>query len=109
VVNAPAVTIVASISIETGGTAAFTSTTIPSGDPAGKSVSYTFSVKTDVSDSVTDVAVDWGDGQTTDLGAVTQGAASHSFSTAGTFVLTVKVETSAGPHIAFPISLMVGR
>ncbi|SRR5258706_5946205 len=103
----PAVTIVASISIEGGGTAAFASTTIASGDPAGKSVSLALSVKTEVSDSVKSVVVGWGDEQTTDLGAVSQGVASHSFSTAGAFVLTVTVDTSAGRHSIFPISLTI--
>jgi len=51
-----------------------------------QSVSFTLSVKTGVSDSVKDVLVEWGDGETADLGAVSQAAASHSFSTAGTFV-----------------------
>jgi hypothetical protein len=107
-VTVPAVTVFENITIEAGGTA-FAGTEITSGDPAGRSVSFTLSVKTEVSDSVKDVLVDWGDGETTDLGGVSQAVASHSFSTAGIFVLTVKVDTSAGRHTVFPITLTVGQ
>jgi hypothetical protein len=72
-------------------------------------VSFTLSVKTDVSDFVKDVLVDWGDGETADFGAVSQSVASHSYSSAGTFVLTTMVDTSAGRHATFPIRLTVGR
>jgi hypothetical protein len=66
-------------------------------------------VKTDASDSVKDALVDWGDGEATDLGAVSQGVASHSFSTAGVFVLTARVDTSAGRHTTVSTHLTVGQ
>src|SRR5258708_7174789 len=83
-VMVPSLTIVASIVITIEGTAVV-STAIQgpfqSGVPV--SVSFTFSVKTDAADSVKDVLVDWGDGETTDLGAGSQSVAYHSYSTAG--------------------------
>jgi hypothetical protein len=104
-VTAQGVTIFASITIE-GPATAFAYTAI---EGVGQSVSFTFSVKTDVSDSVKDVLVDWGDGETADLGGVSQGGPSHSFSAAGTFVLTAKVDTSAGHHATVSIPLTVRR
>jgi hypothetical protein len=107
-VTVPAVTIFASITIA-GPAAVTTAIAGPTGILLGQSVSFTFSIKTDASDSVRDVLVDWGDGETADLGAVSQGVASHSFSTAGTFVLTAKVDTSAGRHPTVSVALTVGR
>jgi hypothetical protein len=110
-VTVPGVTIVASITIEKGRSAFATfaiQKAFRSGVSAGQSVSFTLSIKTDEGDSVKDALVEWGDGETADLGAVNQAVTSHSFSTAGTFVLTVKVDTLAGGHISVPISLTVG-
>jgi hypothetical protein len=106
-VTVPAVTIFASITIAGAVTTAIGGG--PSGVPLGESVSFKLSVKTDASDSVKDALVDWGDGEATDLGAVSQGVASHSFSTAGAFVLTARVETSAGRHITVSTHLTVGQ
>jgi hypothetical protein len=103
----PGVTIFASITI--AGPAVTTAVAGPTSVLLGQSVSFTSSVKTDASDSVKDVLVDWGDGETADLGSVNQAVASHSFSTAGTFVLTAKVGTSAGHHATVSFPLTIGR
>ena len=72
-------------------------------------MSFMLSVTTDVSDSVKDVSVNWGDGETTDLGPGNHAVASHSYSKAGVFVLTPSVDTSAGRHATFSIRLTVGQ
>lgn len=105
----PDITISAFITIQgdaTAGTASmWTALLSPSRVPG--LVSFTLSVKTDPSDSVKDASVDWGDGETTDLGAVSQAVTSHSYATAGAVVLTVKVETSAGRQALMPIHVTV--
>ena len=106
-VTVPGVTIFTSITI--AGPAVMTAVEGPTSVLLGQSVSFTSSIKTDASDSVKDVLVDWGDGETADLGAVSQAVASHSFSTAGAFVVTAKVDTSSGRHITVPIPLTIGR
>jgi hypothetical protein len=73
----------------------------------GRPVSFSVTINTDVNDSVKDVLVDWGDGATVDFGAVSQAAASHSFTTSGDFVLTTKVETSSGHRGTFPIKFTI--
>jgi hypothetical protein len=109
-VTVPGVTILATVTIE--GFSSFATIAIQKpfrpGVAAGQLVSFTLSVRTAERDSVKDALVEWGDGETADLGAVSQAVTSHSFSTAGTFVLTVKVDTLAGGHISVPISLTVG-
>ena len=77
--------------------------------PVGQPVSFALTVETGGNDSVKDVRIDWGDGATDDFGAVSEAVAVHSFSTPGTFVLTTRVDTSAGRHITVPITLTVGR
>jgi hypothetical protein len=107
-VTAQAVTMFASIMIAGGNTLTTTSSGfLVSGVRIGQPVSLTLSVKSD--DPVKDVSVDWGDGETADLGAVSQAVASHSFSTAGAFVVTAKVDMSSGRHITVPIPLTIGR
>jgi hypothetical protein len=97
------------IAIEGGGTAvAVTSVTGPFPIGVPVPVSFALSIKTDASDSVKDVMVEWGDGQMAELGALTQVVASHAYATAGTFVLTTNVETTAGRQASVPIRLTVG-
>ena len=73
----------------------------------GLPVSFTVTVQTDVNDSVRDMVVNWGDDATVDFGAVSQAAASHSFTTSGDFVVMTNVETSSGRSGAFRMILTV--
>jgi hypothetical protein len=106
-VTVPGVAIFANITI--AGPAVTTTVGGPTSVLLGQSVSFTSSIKTDASDAVKDALVDWGDGETADLGSVNQAVASHSFSAAGSIVLTEKVDTSAGHHATVSFPLTVGR
>ena len=66
---------------------------------AGLPASYTFvvSVAAQNGSAVRDLFINWGDGQSQDLGAVTGTAAvAHVYNSAGTYIITAKVTDAAG-------------
>ena len=85
--------------------------TIPSAAPsAGVAASYTFVVTAATANgsAIRDLLINWGDGQTRDLGAVTGSSAiSHVYASPGTYNITATVTDAAGAIVTVASSVTV--